>query len=142
VSPQPQALDGAALMREFVKHSPFAQKVGLRLERIDPDTAEVVLPFAEANVTMGDVVHGGAISTLVDVAAVAAAWSNHEIGENPNGATVALSVNYLGAARGSDLHAVGRVTRRGRRLCFCAVEVRDAGDEPIAQGLATYRFST
>ena len=141
MSSEPQTLDGGELMREFVKHSPFAQKVGLRLERIEPDMAEVVLPFEEGNVTIGDVVHGGAISTLVDVAAVAAAWSDAEIDSNPNGATVALSVNFIGAARGSDLRAVGRVTRRGRKLCFCDVGVSDSAGELVAQGLATYRFS-
>jgi acyl-coenzyme A thioesterase PaaI-like protein len=42
--------------------------VGLRLQRIAPDHVELVLPYDPKLATVGDVVHGGAIGTLIDVA--------------------------------------------------------------------------
>jgi uncharacterized protein (TIGR00369 family) len=124
---------------EFMRQSPFGTRLGLRLDGIEPDRARVVLPYAEAVTTYADVVHGGAVSTLVDVAATAAAWSAAEPTEAPRGATVGLSVDFLRAARGGDLEADARVIRRGLSLCFCEVDVR-LGDDLVAKGLVSYKL--
>jgi uncharacterized protein (TIGR00369 family) len=128
------------LMLAFIPASPFARHLGLRLETLELDRAELVLPFTEDVVTMGDVVHGGAIGALVDTAATAAAWSDDEVPESPAGATVAMSVDFVAAARGKDLVAEACVVRRGRSLCFCEVTVTESGDRVVAKGLVTYRF--
>ncbi|MDX6632524.1 MAG: hypothetical protein QOG26_529, partial [Solirubrobacterales bacterium] len=129
-----EQLDGAALMREFLAHSPFARELGLALDSIEADRAELVLPFREGLATYADVVHGGAICALVDVAATAAAWSDIEPSASPQGATVGLTVDFLRAARGVDLRARARVVRRGRQLCFCDVEVIRPDEELVAKG--------
>jgi uncharacterized protein (TIGR00369 family) len=107
---------------------------------VAPDRAELSLPFDESIATYGDVVHGGALASLIDVAATAAAWSAAEISDNPRGATVSMTVDYLRAAQGKRLTAVARVTRRGSSLCFCDVEVTDADGELVAKGLVTYKL--
>lgn len=127
-------------MEQFVKHSPFSSLVGLEARVIEPDHVELVLPFREEVVTIGETVHGGAISTLIDMAATAASWSGAELPESPVGSTVALTVNFLRAARGQEVVAVARVVKRGRSLCFCEVEVKDAGGELVANGLVTYKL--
>ena len=96
----------------------------MELREIEDDRAVLVLPFAEEVVTIGDVVHGGAVSALVDTAAMAASWSAIEFdGEPPKGTTVGLTVDFLAAARAQNLVADARVLRRGRSLCFCEVKV-------------------
>ena len=78
----------------------------MELREIEDDRALLVLPFAEEVVTIGDVVHGGAVSALVDTAAMAASWSAIEFdGEPPKGTTVGLTVDFLAAARAQDLLA-------------------------------------
>jgi acyl-coenzyme A thioesterase PaaI-like protein len=62
-------LPGAELFARFIEHSPFAQLVELRVERIDTDQAELTMPYRSELATAGDIVHGGAIGTLIDVAA-------------------------------------------------------------------------
>jgi uncharacterized protein (TIGR00369 family) len=135
-------VSGGDLVRQLVGRSPFASRVGLRLEVLEPDTAEVVLPFSESNVTVGDVVHGGAISTLIDVAATAAVWSAIEPSEGATGVTVGMTVQFLRAARGEEVKARARVTRRGRQICFCDVEVVGSDEQPVARGLVTYRVAS
>ncbi len=108
--------------------------------RSGSDEAVLELPYRDELATMGDVVHGGAVSTLIDTAAMAAAWASDEVPENPAGATVALSVNFASAARGVDLRAESKVVRRGGRLSFCEIAVRDPEGELVAHGIATYRF--
>jgi uncharacterized protein (TIGR00369 family) len=137
-------MSDAAIRRElieaFIPHSPHAIALGISLSDIGTDEAVLEMPYKPELATIGDVVHGGAISTLIDTAAMAAAWASDEPTESPAGATVALSVNFLAAARACDLTAAARVTKRGKELSFCEVEVSDPDGKPIATGIATYRF--
>jgi uncharacterized protein (TIGR00369 family) len=129
-----------ALVKAFIPHSPHAQALGIAIEKLTKDRAVLVMPFKEELVTMGDVVHGGAISTLIDTAATVAAWATDEVPESPTGATVALSVNFISAARAVDLLAEARVVKRGRKLSFCEVDARDSHGTLVANGIATYTF--
>lgn len=133
---------GAELIAEFLKHSPFVGHLGIELREIEDDRAVLALPFREEVVTIGDVVHGGAVSALLDTAAMAAAWSAIEFdGEPPRGTTVGLSVDFLAAARGQDLLAEATVLRRGSSLCFCEVKVRGGADGALATtALVTYKL--
>ncbi|MET0557079.1 MAG: PaaI family thioesterase [Solirubrobacterales bacterium] len=129
-----------ALVEAFIPHSPHAKALGIAIEEIEVDRAVLAMPFKDELVTMGDVVHGGAISTLIDTAATVAAWAIDEVPESPSGATVALSVNFISAARACDLRAEARVVKRGRQLSFCEVEARDPEGTLVANGIATYSF--
>jgi len=131
--------DVADVLAAYVEHSPFAVHLGLRSEVLEPDHVRLAMPFREELATVGDVVHGGAISTLVDTAATLAAWSGLESLENVRGTTISLAVTFVSAARGSDLVADARVVRRGKTICFCEVDVRD-GETKVAQGLITYKL--
>lgn len=130
---------GDELMREFIPASPLPALLGVGLDGIGDGRAVLSLPFRRELTTMADVVHGGALATLIDTAAMAAAWSGAELPEQLRGSTVALSVQYLAPAVGRDLRAEARVLRRGRSLVFVDVEV-SADDEPVARGQATYRI--
>jgi len=121
-----ETTSGAEVMRRFLTISPFVVHLGMELVGLEPDRATLRLSFREALVTVGDVVHGGAISALVDTTAMATAWSTPDAPAILRGTTVALSVDFVTAARAQDLTATGRVIRRGRTLVFCEVEVRDA----------------
>jgi uncharacterized protein (TIGR00369 family) len=136
VHPKVRELFGA-----WLANSPFAQATGLVLTEMEPEHAVVEMPYDERLTTFGDVVHGGAIATLLDVAAVAAAWSGVTDASATTGATVSSSVNYLRAARGTDLVATARVTRRGKAVCFCEVTITDSDDRAIAQGIVTYKIA-
>jgi uncharacterized protein (TIGR00369 family) len=128
------------IIKAFIPNSPHAASLGIRLGSIGDDEAVLELPYKDELATMGNVVHGGAVSALIDTAAMAAAWASDEIPENPAGATVALSVNFVSTARGAYLRADSKVVRRGGRLSFCEVSVRDPEGELVAHGIATYRF--
>jgi uncharacterized protein (TIGR00369 family) len=131
---------GAEVIRGFLTVSPFVRHLGMRVVALAEDRAELLLPFGESVVTVGDVVHGGAISALVDTTAMAAAWSTPELPAMPRGTTVSLTVDFVTAARAQDLTASARVVRRGKSLVFCEVEVRDAIEQIVAIGLVTYKL--
>jgi acyl-coenzyme A thioesterase PaaI-like protein len=50
------------LLSAYVRHSPFCAHLGLMADAVAPDRVRLSMPFAEQLVTVGDVVHGGAIS--------------------------------------------------------------------------------
>lgn len=133
---------GSELISEFLEHSPFVGHLGMELREIEDDRCVLALPFADEVVTIGDLVHGGAVAALIDTAAMAAAWSAIEFdGEPPPGTTVGLTVDYLAAARAQELLAEALVLRRGKSLCFCEVKVRgDADGRLLATGLVTYKL--
>jgi uncharacterized protein (TIGR00369 family) len=128
------------LVEAFLPNSPHTVELGIRLASIGSDEAVLEMPFKPELATIGKVVHGGAIGTLIDTAAMAAAWATDDVPENPAGSTVALSLNFASAADGVDLRAHARVAKRGGRLSFCEVTVTDPEDAVIAHGIATYRF--
>ena len=128
------------LIEAFIPHSPHAIALGISLSDIGTDEAVLEMPYKPDLATIGDVVHGGAVSTLIDTAAMAAAWATDEPTDSPAGATVALSVNFVAAAHGCDLTAAAKVSKRGKELSFCEVEVSDPEGKTIATGIATYRF--
>jgi uncharacterized protein (TIGR00369 family) len=131
--------DPANLVRGWLENSPFALHLGIRLESLREGEAELVLPFDAKLATVGDVVHGGAISSLIDAAAAVAAVSGAEGDTLAGGTTVDLSISLLAAARGSDLRARARALRRGKAISFLEVDVEDGDGSPVAKGLVTYR---
>ena len=133
----PDAATRMQIITDFIPASPLPAALGIRLESIAPDRARLELPWSEGLATMADVVHGGAIATLADTAAMAAAWASDDVPESLTGATVSLTIDYLAAGRG-DLAAEAWVVRRGGRLVYTRVDVTDAAGEAIAAGQAVY----
>jgi uncharacterized protein (TIGR00369 family) len=131
---------GAARIRQWFEVSPFNKHLGLKLVRLEPDRVDVVMPFAPALPTLADVVHGGAISALADTAATMVSWAGVDAPSDRGGATVALTVEFLAAARGRDLTAVARVLRRGRSICFSEVDVTEPDGALVAKALVTYKL--
>ena len=139
-TPKEHPLSGADFIRQFFPNSPFVAHLGIQLTDIQPGVATLTLPYASALVTIGTIVHGGAIASLIDTAAMVAAWSDADVPAKARGTTVNLSVAYLASAEKEDLQAVARVLRRGRNLVYLDVEVRGASGNAIAKGLVTYKL--
>jgi|SRR5579884_201743 uncharacterized protein (TIGR00369 family) len=139
-SPFDTTLSGEEIMRQFFPTSPYVAYLGLQLTEMQPDMAVLTMPFRDELVTIGATVHGGAVASLIDTAAMVAAWSGATVPANGRGTTVGLTVNYLAAAQGEDLKAIARVLRRGRSLVYLDVEVQTLAGMLVAKGLVTYKL--
>ena len=137
MSATPSAAD---IVREFLPTSPFVAHLGMKLSDMAPDRVTLELPFRDSLVTIGTTVHSGALASLIDTAAMVAAWSGAETPENLRGTTVALSITFLAPADGEDVVADASVLRRGRNLAFVDVDVRTVGGRSVAKGLVTYKL--
>ncbi len=130
----------AEIIRQFLPTSPYVGHLGIQLIDMQPDVATLRLPFAESLITIETTMHGGAIASLIDTAAMVAAWSDDTVPENLRGSTVSLSVTYLAPAEHEDIQATARVLQRGRNLVFLDVEVQSVSGKSIARGLVTYKL--
>jgi uncharacterized protein (TIGR00369 family) len=127
-------------VRSVIFESPLSRLLGMEEDSIERDRVRIRLPFHDEVTTVSDIVHGGALSALADAAATAAAWSGADLSSNPRGTTIALTINFLAAARGEDLVADAQVIQRGRTITVCAVSVDDAKGKRVASALVTYKL--
>jgi uncharacterized protein (TIGR00369 family) len=130
---------GAEVMAQFLPQSPFVAKLGIVAEILDGDEVRLRMPWDPTNVTLGDMVHGGAIAALADVTVMAAAWAGVQAAESLRGVTTSMAMQYLSPARATDLVGVGRVLRRGKTLVNCDVDVVTSEGEAVAKAIATYK---
>jgi uncharacterized protein (TIGR00369 family) len=130
------------VIRQFIPSSPLVQLLGLELVAIEDGRAELRLPFRPELATIEDIVHGGAIASLIDTAGMVATWSDDAEPDSLAGATVNLNVSYVAAARGKDLTAVALVSKRGRSIVFSDVRVTEPDGRLVATGSVVQRFGS
>jgi len=139
-TPQGAPSGGAQVIATFLPQSPFVTKLGIVADSLEPDQVRLRMPWDPSNVTIGDIVHGGAIATLADLTVMAAAWSGAPAPESLRGVTVSMALDFLAPARATDLIGRGRVLRRGRSLVNCEAEVVRPDGELVAKAIATYKI--
>lgn len=116
----------------------YPKFVGLVVEDVRVDYCRMRLPWRDPQLIQPQgVMHGGAIATLVDCVVVPAIAAAHS--ERRRMATINLAVNYTGAVSNTDIIGEGWVTRRGRSVVFCQVEVFNEAAEPVAFGTVVYK---
>jgi uncharacterized protein (TIGR00369 family) len=130
------------LVHDIIVGAPFGKLLGMSVEALEPQRVAVRMSFRPEITTYGDVIHGGAIASLVDIAATAAVWYGADADKVRRGTTVGFTLNYLAAGRGRDLVAEGHVISRGKSLCVCEVKVCGAGQDGalVASALVTYKI--
>lgn len=132
--------DGLEVMKRFLPISPFVAKLGVIAELLAPDRVRLRLPWDSDNVTVGDMVHGGAIAALVDITAMAAAWSGAPLPTQLRGVTTSMAIEFINSARATDLIGHGRVLRRGGYLTNCDIEILHPEGGLVAKGIAAYKI--
>ena len=130
-----------SLVEGFIVGSPYGRRLGIVTEGLETDRVRLRLPYDEAVTTLGDLVHGGAIASLVDVAATAACWANPAVEPTSRGTTIGLTVNFLNAGRAQDLIATADVVQRGKSIVVCEVTVCGADGTAVARAVVTYKLS-
>src|ERR1700754_4858518 len=124
------AQSGAGVLAQFIPSSPFVAKLGIVADVLDADEVRLRLPWDPTNVTLADMVHGGAVAALADVAVMAAAWAGADVPDSLRGVTTSMSIQFLAPARATASIAIARVLRRGKTLVNCDVDVVPPDGEP------------
>lgn len=125
---------------ELMPTTPFLRGLGIVFERYEEDDVVLRLPFRHDLTNDGVHYHGGVIASVIDTAGAAVAWSNHDFSKGTRASTIAMSVQYVGAARSSDLLCHASTVRRGRELTFTEITATDADGQVVAHAVQTYRI--
>ncbi|NCC23663.1 MAG: PaaI family thioesterase [Deltaproteobacteria bacterium] len=132
-----------AFFRRLIEEGiPFNAFLGLKVLHLEPGDCRLLLPFRSEFV--GDArrgaLHGGVISTLIDVCGGFTVWSRGHVDDRV--ATIDLRVDYLMPAVDGDIVAHGRLRLLGNRVGNAQVEVfsREHPDRLLAEGKGVYNI--
>jgi uncharacterized protein (TIGR00369 family) len=116
----------------------FPAVLGLSVEEVRQDYCRMRMPYRPELRQPGGVVHGGAITALIDTAVVPAlAWVYAEV---PKLLTITLNIRFRGALFEEDAVAEGWIDTRGRTTVFCGAEVVGAtSGRVVADGTLVYK---
>jgi uncharacterized protein (TIGR00369 family) len=121
------------LMRDHMPDSAIQRLLNLRFVTLGSDEVIVEMPVAEEAFNSTGNLHGGAIATLIDVAAgTAAALGSRFRPGIESIVTADLHVRYLGRPKTDVVRAAARVLRAGRQLTVVECQVADDAGNMIA----------
>lgn len=142
VSRPDASADAAKIARQFMEALPYANAIGMTVAHIGGGRAEFALPYNDDLVGDPDtgVLHGGAVSALLDSACGAAAISHPE--SSGSTATLDLRIDYMRAATpGQTLVAKAHCYHVTRSVAFVrAVALDDDTDHPVASASGAFTF--
>jgi uncharacterized protein (TIGR00369 family) len=132
--PPPQERDYLALPRSLM--SPIYEALGFDITDGGEGWLEITLRVKPLILNIDGVVHGGVWLVIADSAMGGALRTIIEPGERV--VTSQLDFRWLRPFTGDALRAVGRVSRRGRSLSHCTVELFDEQDRAVGSGSGTF----
>ncbi len=132
--------DKTQIARQFIQAIPHARELGMEITKILDGEAEITMPYDPR--LIGDpktgVLHGGAVSALMDTCGGAAVMSHPEA---PAGtATIDLRIDYMRAATpGQTLVARATCHQITRNVAFVrAVALDDDTSRPVATATGAF----
>jgi uncharacterized protein (TIGR00369 family) len=120
--PEPAAPEVQARIRDAFERQPLMQLLGASLALIAVGRVNVVLPRRPQILQQHGFIHAGATCTIANCAGEYAALTLTD----PHQAEllgIEHKINFLTAAKGDRLEAIGTVMKSGRTLCVCSFEV-------------------
>lgn len=134
------AIDKVKLVRQFVAAIPHARTLGMQVDGLTDGVAEMSMPYDTR--LIGDpetgVIHGGAVSSLLDTCCGAAVISHPK---NPGGtATIDLRIDYMRAATpGQAIRARAECYHVTRNVAFVRATATDDDDTlPVATATGSF----
>lgn len=127
--------DKARIARQFIEAIPFSRALQMRLDDIGEGVAVISMPWSAALIgdPMRGVVHGGAVSALMDTCGGAAVMSHPQALAGT--ATIDLRIDYMRpAAQGQRITARAECYQLTRSVAFVRAE---AWDEDQSRPVAT-----
>jgi acyl-CoA thioesterase len=116
----------------------FRELVGAELSEAEGGSAVVRMRAGDRHLNPGGTVHGGAISTLVDVS-MAEALNTTVADEDERPVTVEMKVIYMAPAKPGIIASTARVRKAGKRVTVVEAEVVQEEDtEVVALATGTY----
>ena len=132
--------DPIAQARQFISALPHCRELNMSVDEVGPGLARISMPYDTR--LIGDprtgVLHGGAVSALMDTRCGAAVLAHPAAGGAT--ATLGLRIDYMRAATpGQTIHAVAQCHHVSRNVAFVrASTFDDDADAPVATASGSF----
>jgi uncharacterized protein (TIGR00369 family) len=122
------------------KLPPYAEALNMRIDGLHEGSPLIIMPFDNRVQGRPGFLHGGAISGLLEMAAIAAiSYALREKGDDAHFKQVNVTVDFMRGGTPQDSKAVGTITRMGRTMAN--VEARAWQDDPAKpMAMATMHY--
>ena len=115
----------------------FTDLVGTEVVSTEEGRAVITIQAEQRHLNPSGTVHGGLISTLIDVSMAEALNTMTEEDEQPF--TIQITVNYMKPGKPGTLTSTAQVRKGGERITIVEAEVvQEKDDEVIALATGTY----
>ncbi|WP_246043989.1 PaaI family thioesterase [Ruegeria sediminis] len=123
-----------------MKRSGCQNAVGYEIDLCDPDGfARCHLDIGPGHLNSQDVLHGGVIAMLLDVACGNAASAFFDREEHPVVLTISLNTSYVSAVRQGRVTAIGRPAGGGSKLAYVNGELHHEDGTLIATAAGVFK---
>lgn len=121
--------------------SAFHDFIGCETPVFSPEekTVQLAMPVKPEYINAVGIVHGGIISTLLDISCGVVRLMYYPPGRR-KWATVTLNTHYIAASQAKRLVAVGRMKKPGRATFFSEAELFDENGKLLASANATFAY--
>lgn len=123
-------------LEKAIASVPYAHLLGIELGDVSPGIATLGLDVRKELTQNHEVVHGGAIASLIDTAMAFAIISL--LAPRERVTTVDLTISYLRPLTVGRINAVAKVVRAGRRVFVVSADVFGDDGKLAATALSTY----
>jgi uncharacterized protein (TIGR00369 family) len=123
-------------VRNFRRCNPWAEFFDVRIEKMEPGFARLVLPFRHEYTHGLKVVQGGVITAIADAAVAHAIMPMLEPGQSCT--TVEIKINFLAPVSREDMIGEAHVIKRGRQIVLGEADVKSPEGKHFARALTTY----
>ncbi|MEM9552003.1 MAG: PaaI family thioesterase [Pseudomonadota bacterium] len=114
--------------------------IGYQIDLSESDgSARILLDIEDRHRNRNNSLHGGIISMMLDAAAGFAASRGGPNGSFANVVTVSLTTNYLAAAIGGRVAAIGTYRGGGRSIAYADAVLEDAQGNRLATASGVFK---
>ncbi len=123
------------LPQKLNKNHPFAELLGLRILTCQAGYSELTLDVNERLFNPHQVLHGGAIYSMVDTGMGGALYTRLNKGQSC--ATIEIKINYFKPVSGGEVVCKSNIINQGRNIATLEAEVFNRG-RLVAKAMGTY----
>lgn len=117
----------------------FQDFLGIRVVDWKPDQVTLELTVEPHHLNRSGIVHGGVLSTLLDVATSFSGLYCEAPDQLRKAMTLSLTTTFVASAKGATLRATGRLEGGGRSTYMASGKVFDGEGNLVAMGEGTFR---
>ncbi|MGA5688772.1 PaaI family thioesterase [Cytobacillus pseudoceanisediminis] len=122
-------------LKDEFEESPFWQHMGISFDRLEPGDVIIKMPVKEELLNSNSVMHGGALTSILDSIIGATIRSNREV----RVATISLTTQFIAPVKEGTLYASATLINSGNRIRF--VESKAFNEKGLTVGSALGTFA-